>query len=852
MSKRFPTVLAAVLTLALVFAIGTYAGQGQKPKNQNQQQAQQGQPNQNKNGQQGQQQPAPKKEAQQGQKQGQQKPAPQKNAQQGQKNGGQQKPAPQAQPKHQTITLTGLSDMQSREVYQTAQQHAFFQLDYDALKRPVDDRTRHMEEHQYMQKTMPDGTKRILLLGLNLYAAQHNELLIWGQTTKNGKVTAANPDMNAVTNVAKQAAENAGKMQKKFSPHELQLEFYQLSYTGSQQAVQVLQTLGYNVGQPKNAVTLNQLPLVWPAPQSNRASVATGKEGTTQPLKEPTEVAPMHRVAFLYHRSQGEQVLELKRLLDEKIDLPARQVLIESMVLEITEDGMRELGVEWNWRDRVGEVSGDFDPTQDEGLSLNFDDYRGKTSNILKARLKALIQEQQAEILSSPSVLALNNSQATIRVGRRVPLIRTLLPRGEFFAKVDIEFEKVGITLNIKPRVSQAGDMVAMQIQTEVSEVREWITHEDRRVAPVIATRNVQTLAHVKNNTPFIIGGLIRNESRNQWNRLPVLSAIPVLGGLFQKRSTTNEKREDIIVLTPRVLEPLGPNRPILPKDTKRFDFMNNKLFRNSYRLKSEDVFDLGFIKENEQIQSTFARAREFANEHPDVSGKPPFDALGQSMLPGEDAVVIRMLYEIVKKLELYERVKLENLIYFQEDPEKPAGFDVEFLEGKLHDIEAGEPFFENSYPKKVLVLRYDLKPGSELTQITETPVAEMEVKTVQNRDEVEELWQQENRIPEDNYHADQAVLVLDSRDDIVRLKTAILVREIINVNDAILSVKNFRVGRKIVIPQLQKANERIFLIDHNVARYHYMTEFYYSAFRNKLKRYYDGLREIFRAHGGA
>ena len=504
------------------------------------------------------------------------------------------------------------------------------------------------------------------------------------------------------------------------------------------------------------------------------------------------------------------------------------------------------------FRSRVGEVSGEFDPSQDAGLSLNFDDFRGKTSNILKARLRALIEEHKAEILSSPSVLALNNSQATIRVGRRVPIIRTLLPRGEFFAKVDITFEKVGITLNIKPRVSQSGDMVAMQIQTEVSEVREFITHQEQRVAPVIATRNVQTLAHVKNNTPFIIGGLIRNEQRDDLNRLPVLSAIPVLGGLFQKRSTETEKREDIIVLTPRVLEPLGPNRPILPKDSTRFDFMNNKLFRNSYRLKSEDVFDLGFIKENEQIQSTFARARQFAKEHPDVAGEPPFDITDTSTLPGENAVVVRMLYEIVKKLNLHERVKLENLIYFQEDAEKPAGFDVEFLEGKLQGLQDGEPFFDVGYPKKVLVLRYDLKAGSELSQITETPVASMEVKEVKNRDEVEELWEKENRIPEGEYRAEQAVLVLDSMDDIVRLKTAILVREIINVNEAILNVKNFRVGRKIVIPQLKQANERIFLIDHNVARYHYMTEFYYSAFRNRLKRYYEGLREAFRQHGGA
>ena len=86
--------------------------------------------------------------------------------------------------------------------------------------------------------------------------------------------------------------------------------------------------------------------------------------------------------------------------------------------------------------------------------------------------------------------------------------------------------------------------------------------------------------------------------------------------------------------------------------------------------------------------------------------------------------------------------------------------------------------------------------------------------------------------------------------DHLVRLKTAILVREILNVNPGLLSVENFSVGRRITIPQFEKDSDRIFLVDHNVSLYHFESEFYYAAFKNKLTKYVDGIRKVLQRYG--
>jgi len=280
----------------------------------------------------------------------------------------------------------------------------------------------------------------------------------------------------------------------------------------------------------------------------------------------------------------------------------------------------------------------------------------------------------------------------------------------------------------------------------------------------------------------------------------------------------------------------------VLPKDSEQFDFLDNRLFRNAYRLKAEDIFDLAFLEENPTILDAMARVRRFVAKHPEYRERSPFREMSQGSIPGEDAVVVRMIYEVAKKLGLHEQLKTERMIVFEADPEKPAGFDVTFLK-KL--LEKSSPdgtvagYFARPYPKEVLLFRYNLPMGDGMKEVLCSPVAHLERKTVQSRDEVEDVLLEINRLHDDyTYH--EFAFVLDSEKDLVRLKAAVALREIAKVNnfEDLLVLRNFRVGRKVVMPEVEK-NERVFLVDHEVAECFFKSEYYYPALKAKLEQGY-------------
>lgn len=751
------------------------------------------------------------------------------------------------------VRLADLTDTQSEDLYESVLQRAFFDLGYESVSEEEQAAADGLSRYKHLQRSPSENETRSLMIGLKRYATRSNELILEGKRTVEGEVTSSNPDLldlqNFLTNAQERLKQNQGKT---YPVTELEVEFYQLTNILPEQSLQILSSIGYHTQKPETDATysLKDLPVVYQAPESQQPTVVADGQST---LDAPTQSAPQNRLIFLHHRSQTEEIARLKRRLREHIDVPSRQVLIESMLVEVTQEGRRELGVQWEGQSKDIETEGSFQTNSlgETPLNLSHQVFNSPIAmDEFRAELRALVRDNEAEVLSSPSVLTLNNAQASIEVIEEVPVFNTVFGGnvGNNVFEFDVSFKEVGITLNIKPRISQSTDTVTMQIQGEVSEapLSDFIEVDGRRIAPLINRRQVNTIARVNDNTPFIIGGLIRRTERTNVDRVPLLSDIPLIHPLFKVREDVTERRENIIVLNPRVITPEGSKRPIKPKDSGRFDFLNNELFRNSYRLKSEDVFDLGFIEQNEEVKRLMDEAKTFVRNHPDYGDAPPFETVQKDQIPGEGSVAIRMLYEIAQKLELQDQIKTGNLIYFERDTSSPSGFEVQFLEQKLQEagiINRKGGFVQRSYPRNVLVFQYDLQPGTDIEQISNTPVASVEVKKVSSRDEVNELLLDGNKLAE--YKRPRTTLVVDSRDDLKRLKTAIMVREMISVNDVLLRLDEFRVGRKIMIPEIEEQGERIMLIDQDVSSYFYQSEFYYTALKNKLRAYNNGINSI-------
>jgi len=756
--------------------------------------------------------------------------------------------AQEQEPLGRAVELGALSGPEAQGIYDTLVRSALFELGYQPVKKPDPALSAGLERPAQYQRPLAEKHTRMLLVGLKFYPVQGGVLYLFGRESLPDGTTGPNPDAALLAARARKIAEQAGAMERRYRLRELDSEIYQVSCIEAGLCLEILTAMGYTTGPPTGPLPLSGLPALFLLADTKDDSVV----GKRDALNVATDSSPQQRLIILYHPSQVAELAELKRLLQEKIDVPSRQVLIEAMIIELSESASRELGMQYEaaWPEDARyslsfTTEGDSTPflfslsryVAEEGVDLRR----------LIVTLKAIIDERGGEVLSSPSVLTLDNRQARFTITDDVPVITTVVT--ESTSSLNVSYKTVGIILNIKPRISEDGSWVTLQIQTEVSEapLEDFIEVQGQRLAPVINRRKVETIARIRNNTPFIIGGLIRDEQSEKVQRIPIISRIPIIGNLFQVRRVSTGKREVIIVLTPRVIETTGSQRSVLPTDTRRFDLLNNRLFRNSYRLKAEDVFDLGFVTQNLEIQTTLRRAREFLATHPERRLTPPFDAVANGKVPGEEAFVVRMLYEVVQKVDVHEQVSTERMIYFVEDPDKPTGFRIEYLDDRLRELAAGaevSEYLAQEFPKEVLFLRYELRGAAAGEALA--PVVSAEVVRMESEEAAEQALREYGRIAE-GYHRRKAAVLVASAKDLARLKAALAIREVVKVNgvEALLNLEHFRVGRRIIMPDMDPTGDRFFLIDGPTAEYFFLSDFYYDAFQDEFRRYYEGIRDV-------
>jgi hypothetical protein len=129
--------------------------------------------------------------------------------------------------------------------------------------------------------------------------------------------------------------------------------------------------------------------------------------------------------------------------------------------------------------------------------------------------------------------------------------------------------------------------------------------------------------------------------------------------------------------------------------------------------------------------------------------------------------------------------------------------------------------------------------------------VADVEWTEVAGREDVDRLMVSGNRLQAD-YRYDEATFTIDTDKDLARLQVAIVLREVVNVNNAeeVLALRDFQVGRRIALPEIDNTGHRKFLVDHQVAEYFFKSDYYYAALKEKLEAGYTILDEALRREG--
>ena len=304
-------------------------------------------------------------------------------------------------------------------------------------------------------------------------------------------------------------------------------------------------------------------------------SSASDKQGQDVPISIQADES----INALVIRANPTTMVELKNTI-ALLDIRRLQVLIEAAVVEVTTDFTRQLGTEL----AVGDASGENFPiglTAPSGtlaaalqsLALNAPTPLSlgdaplvaggrvsETSTSFAAIIRALSTNTNVELLSTPSITAVDNEEARIVAGQNVPFRTGSTGTGGNGVTnpfTTIERQDVGLTLNVTPHIHD-GSLVRLEIRQEVSEVDPSSLGSigiDGSADLITNTREIETTVLADNGEVVILGGLIRDKTTQTDIRVPILGNIPILGNLFKSTSRDIEKQYLLVFLRPTVLD---------------------------------------------------------------------------------------------------------------------------------------------------------------------------------------------------------------------------------------------------------------------------------------------------------
>ncbi|MCU7947738.1 MAG: type II secretion system secretin GspD [Candidatus Thiodiazotropha sp. (ex Cardiolucina cf. quadrata)] len=262
----------------------------------------------------------------------------------------------------------------------------------------------------------------------------------------------------------------------------------------------------------------------------------------------------------------------------EKLDVRQLQVMVEATIIEVALQDELRYGLQWLFNSRVGNGysgTGSLDSDKVAGLAgvipgFNFSVIR--STGDVRAVLSALAEESLIRVLSSPSVMVLDNESAFIQVGDQVPVVtgQQQSTASENAAIINtISYKDTGVMLEVTPRVNPGG-LVTMEVTQEVSDVSTVAASSVD--SPTISTRKINSTVAVQNGEALILGGLITDRDDNGSTGLPYLNKLPVIGWLFGQESKFSKRTELVVVLVPRVVSNSSENSQVVESFRKKLE----------------------------------------------------------------------------------------------------------------------------------------------------------------------------------------------------------------------------------------------------------------------------------------
>ncbi len=312
----------------------------------------------------------------------------------------------------------------------------------------------------------------------------------------------------------------------------------------------------------------------------------------------------------------------------DQLDIRRSQVFVEAIIAEVSEEDGARIGVDWTGTYRNNdnqEFSKSNNTFSDStgGFNLGFvnkyvRNLAGDVVPDLNLVLNALRDDSNSNIISTPSMLTLDNETAEIVVGQEVPFVTgqftnntnsttTTDSDGNVTSTVNpfqtIERKEVGLALKITPQINEGG-AIHLEIEQEISSVSP--TTVSGAADLITDKRTIKAKVLVDDGQIIVIGGLIRNDVKDTYERIPILGDLPLIGSVFRKKTKTNSKTNLMVFIRPTIIrtpdeldmltrdryeyirteeaESLPDTRKLLKKDPpvlREFDWSTNNSHRN-------------------------------------------------------------------------------------------------------------------------------------------------------------------------------------------------------------------------------------------------------------------------------
>ncbi|ODA93666.1 type II secretion system protein GspD [Mesorhizobium sp. SEMIA 3007] len=365
------------------------------------------------------------------------------------------------------------------------------------------------------------------------------------------------------------AATWINKLDRLAETNESQLFVYQIQNRPAKELASVLSSvLGTTVKTEGQSGGSNVSPDQTPIAMQSDGVTPAPLTGPSPSLPQQDNDAPAHATVVadvennaLLIQTTARDYQRIEQILT-KVDVLPTQVMLEAVIAEVTLNDDLKYGLRWFFENGGTKVSVTDVAKAAAAATLPGFNWSYATDNI-QVTLSALSKITDVNVISAPTIMALNNQKAILQVGDQVPILtQQSQDTGNGSAPIinSVQMKDTGVILTVTPRINNAG-RVMLDIQQEVSNVTK--TDSSDIDSPTIQQRKIQTRVLVNDGESLALGGLIQQNNSVDRSQVPILGDIPIFGNAFKQKDDTIRRTELIIFIRPHVVRDINEAREV-------------------------------------------------------------------------------------------------------------------------------------------------------------------------------------------------------------------------------------------------------------------------------------------------